>query len=137
MQFDYRIYWEDTDAGGIVYHANYLKLAERARTDWLRELGYGQRQLHSAMGGAFVVKRCNINYHAPAFLDDMVTVHTALQHSGAVRLELQQRVKRADILLADLAVELVYLQHGKPARMPNELQQIFGESLAAALPPAK
>jgi acyl-CoA thioester hydrolase len=70
-----RIYWEDTDAGGIVFYANYLKFFERARTEWLRSLGIGQQALREATGGIFVVSEANLKYHRPARLDDELDRH--------------------------------------------------------------
>ena len=78
-----RIYWEDTDAGGIVFYANYLKFFERARTEWLRSRGVGQQQLRELTGGMFVVSDAQLRYHRPARLDDELIVTAQLQESVA------------------------------------------------------
>ena len=74
FNFPIRVYWEDTDAGGIVFYANYLKFMERARTEWLRSLGVAQRQLREETGGQFVVSETRLKYHRPARLDDELLV---------------------------------------------------------------
>ncbi len=77
-----RVYWEDTDAGGIVFYANYLKFFERARTEWLRSLGIGQQALREATGGMFVVTDATLKYHRPARLDDELDRHGAPDRIG-------------------------------------------------------
>ena len=86
-----RVYWEDTDAGGIVFYANYLKFFERARTEWLRHLGVGQQALRERTGGMFVVSETSIKYHRPARLDDVLQVTAALHEAGRASLVLAQR----------------------------------------------
>ena len=81
-----RVYWEDTDAGGIVFYANYLKFFERARTEWLRALGVGQQALRQATGGMFVVSETSIKYHRPAQLDDLLRVTARLAEGGRASL---------------------------------------------------
>jgi acyl-CoA thioester hydrolase len=103
----FRIYYEDTDSGGVVYYANYLKFAERARTEWLREQGYEQAQLWRENGIGFVVKYCNIQYHAPAFLDDLLQVETSVKLKKASSIIMSQLIKRDDILIASLEVLIV------------------------------
>ena len=77
-----RVYWEDTDAGGIVFYANYLKFFERGRTEWLRSLGIGQQHLRETTGGMFVVSETTVKYHRPARLDDELIVTAALREAG-------------------------------------------------------
>ncbi len=86
-----RIYWEDTDAGGIVFYANYLKFFERARTEWLRHLGIEQQKLREDTGGMFVVSSTEMRYHRPARLDDLLHVTAQIQELGRVTLTLQQQ----------------------------------------------
>jgi acyl-CoA thioester hydrolase len=86
-----RIYWEDTDAGGIVFYANYLKFFERARTEWLRHLGVEQQHLREKVGGMFVVSSTEMRYHRPARLDDLLHVTAQIQDLGRVTLTLQQQ----------------------------------------------
>ena len=86
-----RVYWEDTDAGGIVFYANYLKFFERARTEWLRSLGVDQSHLRETTGGMFVVSETNVRYHHPARLDDELLVTAALQESGRASFIIRQQ----------------------------------------------
>lgn len=131
-----RIYWEDTDAGGIVYNANYHKFAERARTEWLRALGYSQRSLQQKTGGIFVIKRCTIDYISPAFLDDILTVTVALEKLTAVRLQLSQHMTRDNKPIAHLEVELCYIDNsGKPMRIPAQLAKDLAAKLGSGHDP--
>ncbi len=91
FQWPIRVYWEDTDAGGIVFYANYLKFFERARTEWLRSLGIGQQALRDATGGMFVVSDSQLKYHQPARLDDELLVTACLIESGRASLTIGQR----------------------------------------------
>lgn len=92
FEFPIRVYWEDTDAGGIVFYANYLKFFERARTEWLRSLGVQQQALRDATGGMFVVAETRVRYLRPAKLDDLLMVNAALQDSGRASLTIAQQV---------------------------------------------
>ena len=94
FEFPIRVYWEDTDAGGIVFYANYLKFFERARTEWLRSLGIGQQALREATGGLFVVSQTSLKYHRPARLDDELLVTACLQTSGRASLTIAQQALR-------------------------------------------
>ena len=117
-----RVYYEDTDAAGIVYYANYLKFAERARTEWLRVLGFDHRVLQRDFGCAFAVRRCVVDYLAPARLDDLLSVETRLLGHKGARIDLAQSVQRADTALAALEVGLVVLGPGlRPVRVPAAL----------------
>jgi acyl-CoA thioester hydrolase len=85
------VYWEDTDAGGIVFYANYLKFFERARTEWLRHLGVSQHDLRERTGGMFVVSGTELRYHRPARLDDSLCITAALAESGRASLVIDQQ----------------------------------------------
>jgi acyl-CoA thioester hydrolase len=100
MSFEWpvRIYWEDTDAGGIVFYANYLKFFERARTEWLRSLGVEQHALRAQTGGMFVVSETQLKYHRPAVLDDTLRVTAKLAQSGRASLVIEQQAWRRDPL---------------------------------------
>ena len=89
--FPIRVYWEDTDAGGIVFYANYLKFFERARTEWLRSLGWGQQHLRETVGGMFVVTNVQLHYHRPARLDDLLLVSARVSECRAATLTLHQQ----------------------------------------------
>lgn len=91
-----RVYYEDTDAGGVVYYANYLKFLERCRTEWLRALGYDQSALLRAPGIAFVVRSVSMDYLKPARLDDVLSVDLALEKVTRAQLFLRQRIHRID-----------------------------------------
>jgi acyl-CoA thioester hydrolase len=119
-----RVYWEDTDAAGIVFYANYLKFFERARTEWLRSLGFGQEQLRSGAGIAFVVSETRLRYRRPARLDDVIDVSVAVVHLGQASLEIAQEARRADELLADGTIRIGCVELGtfRPCRIPNEIR---------------
>jgi acyl-CoA thioester hydrolase len=130
-----RVYYEDTDAGGIVYHASYLRFAERARTEVLRCLGCDHATLR-ALGLSFAVRRCTADFLAPARLDDRLVVETRLERLGRASLDLEQRVVAADgQLLVQLAVRLALLCGTlRPARLPAALRTALGAlSQSAAL----
>jgi len=120
-----RIYWEDTDAGGIVFYANYLKFFERARTEWLRAMGFGQQVLRDESGGMFVVSETAVKYHSPARLDDTLIVTAELQTSGKASLTIAQRAylrkeDQPDRLLAEGTIRLGWVDSTtlKPGRIP-------------------
>jgi acyl-CoA thioester hydrolase len=96
-----RVYWEDTDAGGIVFYANYLKFFERARTEWLRHLGLGQQALRDEVGGMFVVSETQVQYHRPARLDDLLLVTAHVREAGRASLTIEQRALLKPLLAGD------------------------------------
>ena len=117
-----RVYYEDTDAAGIVYHATYLAFAERARTEMLRCLGLDHGTLRARFGVVFTVRRCLVDYHAPARLDDLLEVETRITRIGGASLDLEQRIRRAPQLLARLDLRLALLGAGlRVARLPGPL----------------
>jgi acyl-CoA thioester hydrolase len=115
-----RIYWEDTDAGGIVFYANYLKFFERARTEWLRALGIGQHALREETGGMFVVSETAVKYHRPAQLDDLLRVTAGLSEGGRASLVIAQQAWRGDTLLCEGTIRIGWVDEStlKPARIP-------------------
>lgn len=130
FQLPIRIYWEDTDAGGIVFHANYLKFFERARTEWLRALGIGQQVLREQSGGMFVLTEAQLRYLAPARLDDELIVTSQLQQAGRASLTLLQEAllpaTQPDAparLLSAATVRLGWVNAStlRPARIPASL----------------
>ena len=123
-----RVYYEDTDAAGIVYYANYLKFAERARTELLRLLGVEQERLRRETGIAFAVKRCTVDYFRPALLDDELLVESRLVAVGGASVDVDQRVSRGAAELARLAVRIACLgRDGRPARLPPALRAALME----------
>ncbi len=130
-----RVYYEDTDAGGIVYHANHLKFAERARTEMLRCLGLDHGTLRQRFGLAFAVRRCVVDYRAPAQLDDGLLIETRLVRQGGASLDLEQRVTRAGRLLVRLELRLALVSAGmRAARLPAELNGALAALARAAGP---
>lgn len=122
----FRIYYEDTDAGGIVYYANYLKFAERARTEWLRALGFSQDAMRRETGTSIVVRRCECEFIAPAKLDDKIVIETTLQELGKVRMTMQQTIKCEEKTLVTLQVDLACVNNtGKATRWPKVLTDAF------------
>jgi acyl-CoA thioester hydrolase len=101
-----RVYWEDTDAGGIVYYANYLKYFERARTEWLRSLGIQQQELRERDGTMFIVSQTALQYHRPARLDDLLEVTVGVRHAARASLQLQQQALRGTELLAEGTIRI-------------------------------
>jgi acyl-CoA thioester hydrolase len=123
--FPIRVYWEDTDAGGIVFYANYLKYFERARTEWLRSLGIGQEHLRRTTGGIFVVGETNVRYLQPARLDDELLVTARIESAGRASIALAQEALRAGdrTLLCAGTIRIGWVEAAtlKPARMPANL----------------
>jgi len=119
-----RVYYEDTDAGGVVFYANYLKFMERARTEWLRSLGVEQHQLAQETDIGFVVANLDMTYLAPAHLDDMLVIQTRITQIGRASLNFFQRVIRSDDILAqgNIRVGCVRLSRLKPAALPDSLR---------------
>lgn len=121
---NYRVYYEDTDAGGIVYHANYLKFAERARTEWLRTLGIEQSKLMKEEGVLLPIYHLEIRFVAPAALDDLLTIETQLIEFERTRMKIKQRIccETKELALLDVSVACVNLAK-KPTRWPQKMQQ--------------
>ncbi|BBK40130.1 4-hydroxybenzoyl-CoA thioesterase [Allostella vacuolata] len=119
-----RVYYEDTDAAGIVYYANYLRFAERARTEMMRAAGAEHRQVMDAAGVLWAVRRCLVDYLRPARLDDRLDVVSRIVDVGAARLDLVQTVRRGADDLARLDVRLACIDrtHGRAARLPAPLR---------------
>ena len=123
---EFRIYYEDTDAGGVVYHARYLGFFERGRTEFFRDRGFSVQQLHEE-GSLFPVVRMEIDFRFPARLDDLVRVETELAEAGKTSFVMHQRLYRVDDdrLLADRQVTLVCVDKDmKPKRLPARLREI-------------
>ena len=124
-RFSIRVYWEDTDAGGVVYYANYLRFFERARTEWLRTLGVAQQRLREDDGVIFIVSESTVRYLRPARLDDRLDVTVAVRECGRASLSLAQQAWRDDTLLAEGAVRVGCVDAGtfRPRRIPNSILQ--------------
>ena len=123
---DVRVYYEDTDAGGICYHTAYLRFAERGRTEFLRALGFDHVGLRERSGGGFVVVRCEVDYLRPARLDDALVVATRVIGGGGASATMEQVVRRGTEDLVRLIVRLAFLSPaGRPARMPLGVRRAF------------
>lgn len=123
-EFPLRVYYEDTDMGGIVYYANYLRYIERARSDWVRSLGIDQNAMRERDGVVFVVRRVEADYLSPAKFDDQLLVRTVTKAVTGVRLIMSQEVLRGDKLLFQAEVTIVCLaESGAPARLPANIRR--------------
>jgi len=118
-----RVYWEDTDAGGVVFYANYLRFFERARTEWLRDLGFGQQRLKDEAGAMFIVSDTHVRYLRPARLDDELDVTVLVREAGRVALTILQEAWHGDVLLAEGSIRIGCVDAGtfKPRRIPSEI----------------
>jgi acyl-CoA thioester hydrolase len=122
FEFPIRVYWEDTDAGGIVFYANYLKFFERTRTEWLRSLGIEQSRLRESTGGIFVVGDTSVRFHRAARLDDELLVTAAVQETGRASLIIAQQAFQlgSKTLLCEGTIRIGWVEAAtlKPARIP-------------------
>jgi acyl-CoA thioester hydrolase len=118
-----RVYYEDTDAAGIVYYANYLKFAERGRTEMMRELGFAHSRIAEEIGTLFTVRRCSVDYRTPARLDDALIVETRLREIGGATLLLDQRIQRDGNILVQIDMLVACIgPDGRPRRVPPGLR---------------
>lgn len=130
-----RVYYEDTDAAGLVYYANHLKYAERARTELLRLAGFGQERLRQETGMVFVVRHCSADYRAAARLDDDLAVATRVTGVGAATLDILQEIRRGDDVLVALEFRIACLgRAGRPQRLPPALRAALDDFAAAVKP---
>jgi acyl-CoA thioester hydrolase len=121
-----RVYYEDTDSGGVVYHANYLKFAERARTELLREIGLDHPTLQQQHGIGFAVRQCTLACLVPGRLDDRLEVETEIVRQGGASLTFRQRIVRNTNVVADVEIRVALVgPRDRPARMPAALKAAF------------
>ena len=129
MQFEWpvQVYWEDTDAGGVVYHSQYLNFMERARTEWLRHLGFIQTQMRETLGVLFVVRHIDMNYKKPAKFDDALIVRTCLINQGRSFITFEQSILRGEEMLTSATVKVVCIdaEKFKPVSIPKIMLQRF------------
>jgi acyl-CoA thioester hydrolase len=135
FQWPARVYWEDTDGGGIVYYANYLRFLERARTEWLRAQGHSQLQLQKEPGIVFAVVSLTVDYRAPARLDDELSITCAPRAEGAASLRFAQQIFRAGaarqlLVEANVRVACVDAHSLRPQRLPAFLSEALGAGAA-------
>ena len=127
FSFPIRIYYEDTDAGGIVYYANYLKYAERARTEFLRHLGINQQEMLKNQECGFVVRNCNISYKSPARLDDALNITCKVTELKGASLKMEQKLYREDTVICEIEITLVFLSLAtmRPSKIPTEIGSLL------------
>ena len=125
-QLPVRIYYEDTDAGGVVYHSNYLKYAERARSEFLYASGFTNLRLIER-GLGIMIRRCEMDFKAPAKLEDIITVHTKIDSIGGASMVMDQTVKRGDQVLVGMKIHVVFVDPKalKPVRLPTDVREQF------------
>ena len=127
---DYRVYYEDTDAGGVVYYANYLKFFERARTDFLRSIGISQNELSKSEKLLFVVKKCEVEYLSSVKLDDILSVEVEILKIGIASLIINQKIHCNQNLTTKMLVEIVAIDEEthKPKRISQNLKNLLIKS---------
>lgn len=130
FSFPIRVYWEDTDAGGIVFYANYLKFFERARTEWLRSFDIEQQQLKETTGGMFVVAETKLRYLRPARLDDELVVTAKMQESGRATMTIHQQVLLKNTLLCEGTIRIGWVDvvSLRPNRIPKNIIESLKEA---------
>jgi acyl-CoA thioester hydrolase len=120
--YDLKVYYEDTDAGGVVYYANYLKFIERARTEALVELGFSNKKIMEKFGSLIVVKSCNIEYKIPAHLEDELKIRSFVKSVTKTSFFMNQFIARGEDLIVEAKVHLVFVnKEGKPMKIPRNL----------------
>jgi acyl-CoA thioester hydrolase len=135
FEWPVRVYWEDTDAGGVVYYANYLKFLERARTEWLRSLGYSQQALATDPGILFMVVNLNLDYFRPARLDDALRVTCAPEADGRVTMRFRQQILRDSpgrepLVDATIRVACLDARTLRPRRIPGFVERPAGHPVS-------
>ena len=124
--FKTKVYYEDTDSGGVVYYANYLRFLERARTEALTSLGFSNTKIKNIFKALIVVKSCNIEYKSPAYLEDELTVRSFIKSFTKTSFFMSQLITRGEKLIVEAKVHLVFVNtQGKPIRIPSSLFQDF------------
>ena len=122
FNYNLKVYYEDTDFGGIVYHANYLKYFERARSELIYSIGYSNKKLLDKYNVLIAVKTCNIDFKKPAKFEDKITVFTKVKSNTLTTITMSQVIKRKSDILCDAEIKLVSLNKlGKPVKLPKEL----------------
>jgi acyl-CoA thioester hydrolase len=123
-----RVYYEDTDSGGVVYYSNYLKYAERARTEMLRDIGSEHQAMKAELGVGFVVRSCNADYQKPAYLDDLLEVETEIIAVRGASIQMRQTVTRANEALVIMEVKLACMNFdGGAVRIPEGVRNVMAE----------
>jgi len=121
-----KIYYEDTDSGGVVYYANYLKFLERARTEALFSIGFSNKKIKEQYSSLIIVKSCNIEYKKPAYLEDELTIRSFVKSISKTSFFMNQIITRGDDEIVDAKIHLVFVNKGgKPVKIPEEIYSKF------------
>ena len=121
-----KVYYEDTDSGGVVYYANYLKFLERARTEALVTLGFNNKKIKKDFGSLIIVKSCNIEYKKPAYLEDKLNIRSFVKSKTKTSFFMNQFISRGEDIIVEAKVHLVFVNNeGKPMRIPGTLFEDF------------
>ena len=121
-----KVYYEDTDAGGIVYYANYLKFLERARTESLVTLGFNNKKIKEDFGSLIIVKSCNVEYKNPAYLEDELNIRSFVKSITKTSFFMNQFISKGEDIIVEAKIHLVFVNNeGKPVRIPSALFQDF------------
>ena len=126
FKFETKIYYEDTDVGGVVYYANYLKFLERARTEMINNFGLSNKKLLDKYGALIIVKSCNIEYKKPAQLEDKIQIFSSIVSSTKASFNMIQKIKKDKILILEAKTHLVTVNmNGKPIKIPEVLEKFL------------
>ena len=121
-----KVYYEDTDAGGVVYYANYLKFLERARTESLHSIGYSNNKIKKDFGSLIIVKACNIEYKKPAYLEDELKIRSFVKSITKTSFFMNQFISRDEEIIVEAQIHLVFVnENGKPVKIPDEIYSQF------------
>ena len=121
-----KVYYEDTDSGGVVYYANYLKFLERARTEALYSIGYSNKKVKENFNSLIIVKACNIEYKKSAYLEDELTIRSFVKSISKTSFSMNQIITRGDDKIVDAQIQLVFVDiNGKPKKIPDEIYSKF------------
>ena len=121
-----KVYYEDTDSGGVVYYANYLKFLERARTEALYSIGYSNKKVKENFNSLIIVKACNIEYKKSAYLEDELTIRSFVKSITKTSFSMNQIISRGDDKIVDAQIQLVFVNiNGKPKKIPDEIYSKF------------
>jgi len=121
-----KVYYEDTDSGGVVYYANYLKFLERARTEALYSIGYSNKKIKDQFESLIIVKSCNIEYKKPAYLEDELLVRSFVKSITKTSFFMNQIITKDNEIIVEVQVHLVFINNkGKPTKIPNEIYSKF------------
>ena len=128
FKYEVKIYYEDTDAGGVVYYANYLKFLERARSEAIYEMGFSNTELKKEFGVLIIVKSCNIDYKKPAIFEDKLSIISTIKEITKISFIMEQNISRNKELIASASVHLVSVNSdGKPVKIPEILKNKLSE----------